>query len=350
MEAAWERAGNVISLDDASAREIALRWSGWIAAGATLTTGAIDGAKAAALFDVDNAPPGQAKAIFTRLVAHSKEALVLAGINLAPESRRLLIRTMLPEVHSAYLRADFAHTLTTTPAELRNHPISAIRSQLLDVLTTAAITASADHRPAVTLASIFKSWKAVTTVKPRVAGDTDGMLSKLERFLAHDDATQVTASDLRRWRDEGVAQKLNNNTLNQRLSMVSQVFAQAFKDGLLPSDPADNPTLRLKATPQEHPPPYEDEDAAKILRAARTETRASIRWAPWIMAFTGMRVAEVLQLFTTDIREDGGIHYISINEDDPGKSVKTANRRNVPIHPALIREGFLKYVATVPKG
>jgi len=68
------------------------------------------------------------------------------------------------------------------------------------------------------------------------------------------------------------------------------------------------------------------------------------------MAFTGMRVGEVLQLYVSDIREDGGIHYISVNEDDPGKSVKTANRRNVPIHSALIREGLLDYAAGLPPG
>ncbi|MBX6375398.1 MAG: hypothetical protein IRZ13_14340 [Acetobacteraceae bacterium] len=63
------------------------------------------------------------------------------------------------------------------------------------------------------------------------------------------------------------------------------------------------------------------------------------------MAFTGMRPAAVLQLTAGDIRSDAGTPYISVNADAEGKGVKTGERRHVPIHPALVREGFLRYVA-----
>jgi integrase len=42
---------------------------------------------------------------------------------------------------------------------------------------------------------------------------------------------------------------------------------------------------------------------------------------------------------------DGGVRYLSISDLGEGKSVKTASsRRPVPIHPELVRLGFLSYV------
>jgi site-specific recombinase XerD len=204
--------------------------------------------------------------------------------------------------------------------------------------------------PAVTLTftNILDSWNAVTTVKPRTKAETGYALGQLERFLGHADARQVTTSELRRWRDDSVANGRNNNTWNGQLSMVGQVFLQATKDGLLSSNPADK-SLRLRAMRNESPLPYDDAQATQILIASRLETRASIRWAHWIMAFTGMRVAEVMQLSVADLRVDDGLHYFAIHEDSPDKSVKTAERRNVPMHSALIREGLLKYAASLPK-
>ena len=160
--------------------------------------------------------------------------------------------------------------------------------------------------PKVPFQDIFDAWKAGATVKPRVAGDTRGIIDLFARFLGHDDAALVTTEDFRRWRQTSLSVGLNNNTWNNRLSMVRQVFDFAVIDRMLPSNPACQ-SLRLKPKKNESPLPYSDEQAAQILSASREQDRPSRRWAHWIMAFTGMRVAEVLQLSVSDLREDGGI-------------------------------------------
>jgi integrase len=68
------------------------------------------------------------------------------------------------------------------------------------------------------------------------------------------------------------------------------------------------------------------------------------------MAFTGMRVAEVLQLTGSDILTDPTteIPFIRVAADTKaGKSVKTGVTRHVPLHPALVDEGFLTFARTV---
>lgn len=124
------------------------------------------------------------------------------------------------------------------------------------------------------------------------------------------------------------------------------MFTVAADAGKVAANPADGHLSLKKAKPASWQP-YSDDDAVKILSAARLEHRLSVRWAHWVMAFTGMRVAEVLQLTAGDIRRDRdtGIMFIAINEDSAGKSVKTSQSRNVPIHEALIAEGFPKLAA-----
>lgn len=78
----------------------------------------------------------------------------------------------------------------------------------------------------------------------------------------------------------------------------------------------------------------------------------SLYWVPRIAAYSGMRVSEICQLMTDDIKEIDGIWAIDINDNGDGKSLKTPNsRRIVPIHSKLLKLGFLEFVAkrTAPK-
>lgn len=67
-------------------------------------------------------------------------------------------------------------------------------------------------------------------------------------------------------------------------------------------------------------------------------------WLPLLAIFTGCRIAELCQLTLTDITKIAEIWTISIN-DDENKKIKTeASRRIIPVHPILIKLGFLEYI------
>jgi integrase len=197
----------------------------------------------------------------------------------------------------------------------------------------------------VSLTALFEAWKTVAAVKPRTVAETEYVVKALAKFVGHDDAAAITPDDMSRWRTETKAAGASNNTWNNRLSAIGQVLRQAVRDRKLSSDPTTGQRLRKER--QTSPLPYSDEDAVRLLTAARMETRPSLRWAHWIMAFTGARAGEVLQLLGRDVAQEGGIWFIDINEDGEGKSVKTATRRRVPIHPALIAEGLIRYAQTI---
>lgn len=72
-------------------------------------------------------------------------------------------------------------------------------------------------------------------------------------------------------------------------------------------------------------------------------------WVPLIALHTGMRLNEICQLDTSDIREVEGIHCIVVSEksrDGAGdKALKTlASERLIPIHPQLTSCGLLAFV------
>jgi integrase len=197
-----------------------------------------------------------------------------------------------------------------------------------------------------TITKLYDRWAAVAAVKPRTATEAKYHVDDLKRCLGHDDAARVTVEDIRKWRDDLKARGLNNNTVNARLGAVKQVFLRAESDGLIGANPAEA-KLRLpkqKAAPRY---PYSQEDAQRILEASRSEPRASRRWAHWLMAFSGARVGEVLQLMGRDVRQEGSIWFMEISPEDATATVKNDQKRRVPLHPALIAEGFVTFAQTI---
>ncbi len=70
-------------------------------------------------------------------------------------------------------------------------------------------------------------------------------------------------------------------------------------------------------------------------------------WLPLLGIYTGARLSELAQLTPADVQEEAGIHFLDLNDDGPGKRIKTdAGRRRIPIHRELIRLGFLRYVVS----
>jgi len=63
-----------------------------------------------------------------------------------------------------------------------------------------------------------------------------------------------------------------------------------------------------------------------------------------IAQYTGMRLSEICQLHADDIIKSEDIWCISVNKNE-GKVLKTeSSRRVIPIHGAILDEGFLDFV------
>ncbi len=340
MQSDWERALNVVAMTPERAQHVAAGWAAWIAGGAALETAGLS----YSFFEPLTwavVPGANAKA-WERVDHHAGEALRVAGISVTPETWTVLTDVMFDVVFAAYIQKDEDEQRARRP-DLFVGPLARTRQRL--PAAEGGPPVNRDATPVVSLRDLFDAWKATAVVKPRTVAETDYVVKALVAFVGHDDAAKITRDDLARWRDGMKADGGSNNTWNNRLSMLRQVLEYAVSEGKIKANPAEG--LRLRKSRQQSPHPYTDDDATRILLAARLETRPSLRWSHWIMAFTGMRAGEVLQLLGGDVRREGDIWCIDVNESSEGKSVKTGQRRIVPIHPALVREGFVAFAQTI---
>ncbi len=127
-----------------------------------------------------------------------------------------------------------------------------------------------------------------------------------------------------------------------------------------PANPLASLKVKLKTSAREERDPFQVSDLRAIFHAPLFTGCQSLRywrqpghliprnsgmyWAPLVSLFSGMRMGEILQLYVSDIREDQGIPFIDINGDGDDKSLKTSSSyRAIPVHPELIRLGFLSH-------
>lgn len=85
----------------------------------------------------------------------------------------------------------------------------------------------------------------------------------------------------------------------------------------------------------------------KVAKPGNVKIRDHRYWVPLIMLFSGARPAEIAQLAVADVRQEHGHWILHITEEGDGdKSVKTSgSMRVVPVHPELVKLGFLDYHA-----
>ena len=75
------------------------------------------------------------------------------------------------------------------------------------------------------------------------------------------------------------------------------------------------------------------------------ETHPARYWLPRLAAYTGARLDELGQLTVDDVRQQDGVDFISINVEGD-KALKTESSiREIPLHPGLVKLGFLDHVA-----
>ncbi len=181
--------------------------------------------------------------------------------------------------------------------------------------------------------------------------------------LKHDNAIKVTKQNVIAWRDD-LSSKLAPSTISKvHLTALKTVFEWAVREDRLPQNPAKDVRQDLAKQSRAREKGFTLSEATAILHLAAgyvpapynggpsrelQQTSAAKRWVPFLMAYSGARVAELTQLRKEDVRHEGGIHYMRITPD--AGSVKTNDYRDVPIHPALIAAGFVAFVAACPDG
>jgi integrase len=154
------------------------------------------------------------------------------------------------------------------------------------------------------------------------------------------------------------APKVSAGTVNKQLGAVQAIAGWAHHNGIIPDDvPWSDPfhKMRVEEEQSERAPFVASElqtifDAPLFTARERPEGAKGDAgvWLPLLALFTGARQAEIAGLqvsnVQTDVATDTPLLFI-VSETKAGKKLKTkSSERVVPVHPQLIKMGFLKYV------
>lgn len=178
-----------------------------------------------------------------------------------------------------------------------------------------------------------------------------------------DDARRLTAEEVIAWRDAKLETLSPKTVKDVWLASLKSVLSDAVADRLLPTNVAKGVRVRMYAAPVLREKGFTDAEALAILKrcleyrpathdnpANRESEHMTVakRWGPWLCAFSGARVTEILQLRKSDVRTADDIRYLHITPE--AGSVKSKKYRDVPLHQQLIDIGFLKFVELSPDG
>lgn len=215
---------------------------------------------------------------------------------------------------------------------------------------------AAKPSPRRSLTGLVEAWyKAALhrNVRKRDAARIKQRFEKLIEFLQHDDAGRVSKQDIVRWRDHRLAEKKSVKTINgSDIASFNNVFNWGVEREWLVSNPADKTTIKAKRKSKSREEFFTHDETATILKHAASvvgskrehpKTTAAKRWVPWLLAYSGARVAEMIQLRKGDLRKDPSHGWILRLTPDAG-SIKTNTFCDVPVHEHLVATGFVDFV------
>ena len=171
---------------------------------------------------------------------------------------------------------------------------------------------------------------------------------RFAKFLGHNEPSCVTVDDAQRYlehrqRPDSKGKRAAPKQVQDVMHNLSTVYQKAVDARKLTDNPI-KPVIpeKLRTNRLTQKAPHTLENAKAILRAARGESDAFRRWGPFLMAYTGMRVAEAGQLRRQDIERKGSNVLIHIRL--AAGHTKNDEDRWVPMHQALAEEGFMRFV------
>ena len=156
----------------------------------------------------------------------------------------------------------------------------------------------------------------------------------------------ITEEHVRKWRDKRLAEGVSPVTVGgSDLAKIRGIFRVAIEERVFTgANPVQGVRVRGMSTAAANAGAFSDDAAAAILTAAKRDKTPYRRWVPWLCAFTGSRVSSMMNLRACDVRTVDGFTVVEISAD--AGPVKTrVSERLVPIHPALVADGFLEFVA-----
>lgn len=169
---------------------------------------------------------------------------------------------------------------------------------------------------------------------------------------------------------EGNQKRLSRQTVSKYFTNVCAIFNFAQERQWLETPPTQGARLkeRFRNKPRRKPTPHFTstelnslfraplyagciDDEINFSKPGPNHPKRGRFWVPLLSLLHGLRCNEACQLYAEDVKEADGIHYLDIrttlddDEEADDKHTKNENSiRQVPLHPQIIKMGFLAFV------
>lgn len=141
--------------------------------------------------------------------------------------------------------------------------------------------------------------------------------------------------------------RMELNTVNKYMRRVNGLFNWAVKHEEIPRSPGHDLQLARTKSAHEERSAFSSSDLNAMWTALGElpARHAWQYWTPLVALFSGMRQNEIGQMLLADVIESEKVPCFNVTAEGEDKKLKSlAARRLIPIHPALIKLGFLDYV------
>ncbi|MCB4767848.1 site-specific integrase [Ancylobacter sp. Lp-2] len=224
-----------------------------------------------------------------------------------------------------------------------------------------AAGAAAESKPGrLTLDDLLEGWWKEAKAAGRKQSTYESYrrtVTAFAAFLKHKDPRQITPEDVIAYKDHRIAEGVSAKTVKDSdLAGLKTVLGWAAANRKIATNPAAGATLRIGRKKRLRSPAFTDGEVRAILSKAAAyrqgnaeswQMASAKRWVPWLCAFTGARLGEIVQLRRQDVRQEGGRWVIHITPE--AGTVKTNEARDVPLHAQLVEMGFPEFVAAAPE-
>ena len=185
---------------------------------------------------------------------------------------------------------------------------------------------------------------AGTPPKDRAIKNRRSKLEKLFTFLGRTDRNMIPVGvdDLQRYKES-----LPSNLRFDAFTEINATWGVAERNNKLPNgNPCDK--IHIAKPKKGTRKPFSDDEARAILEFATCSDDPLIKWGHWLAAFTGTITEEIIGATKGEFYQ---VDDVWVWDFTGRTGLKTAYRpRGIPLHPALIRMGFIEWVMGQPDG
>ena len=202
-----------------------------------------------------------------------------------------------------------------------------------------------------TVEELVEGWAKARRPAPRQIRSARQVAAELIRSAGHNRAPEITADDVRKFRDLRL-QTCKPQTTAGNLTRLRTIWRWAVMEELLPdgTDPFSRAIAGIQVKPGDvlERRPFSDEEIAVILREAAKLSSPAERWSWPVCLFTGLRPEEFACLRQKDFVRVDGIACVEIrHEAQPlGRAKTSSAERTIPVPEVLMQLGFWEWGAT----